>query len=87
MDELDSEHLSFPTTHCGQSQADNNERLMPVHYTMCKWELRRKESCAVSTKHFLKIKKIANQANSSKLINLVEGFRVLRNLRGSPPHF
>ena len=39
----DSEYLSFPTIYCGKRQADNSERLVPVHYsTMCKWELRSK---------------------------------------------
>ena len=33
----DSEFLSFPTIYCGKRQADNSERLVPVHYrTMCK---------------------------------------------------
>ena len=36
----DSEFLSFPTIYCGKRQADNSERLVPVHYsTMCKWKL------------------------------------------------
>jgi hypothetical protein len=33
----DSEFLSFPTIYCGKRQADNSERIVPVHYsTMCK---------------------------------------------------
>ena len=34
----DSEYLSFPTIYCGKRQADNSERLAPVHHiTICKW--------------------------------------------------
>jgi hypothetical protein len=40
----DSEFLSFSTIYCGKRQADNSERLVPVHYsTLCKWELRSKD--------------------------------------------
>ena len=39
----DSEFVSFPTI-CGKCQANNSERLVPVHYsTICKWELRSKD--------------------------------------------
>ena len=35
----DSEFLSFPTIYCDKRQANNSERLVPVHYsTICKWE-------------------------------------------------
>ena len=37
----DSEFLSFPSIFCGKRRANNNDRLVPVHYsTICKWELR-----------------------------------------------
>ena len=37
----DADFLSFPTIYCGKRQADNSERIVPVHYsTICKWELR-----------------------------------------------
>ncbi len=64
----DSEFLSFPTIYCGKRQADNSERLVPVHYsTMCKWELRsRQKSRAVCAKHILQIKEVADQTNSRK---------------------
>ena len=29
----DSEFLSFPTIYCGKRQANNSERLVPVHYS------------------------------------------------------
>ena len=56
----DSEFLSFPTIYCGKRQADNSERLVPVHYsTMCKWELRSKDRrVAMSVPNiFYKLKK------------------------------
>ena len=57
----DSEFLSFPTIYCGKRQADNSERLVPVHYsTMCKWELRSKDRrVAMSVPNiFYKLKKL-----------------------------
>ena len=39
----DSEYLSVLTIYCGKRQADNNERFVPVHGTMCVWELRSKD--------------------------------------------
>ena len=114
----DSEFLSFPTIYCGKRQANNSERLVPVHYsTICKWELRSKDRrVAMSVPNIfyklkkLQIKQIQGSASISlrkcktkgktytagdlksdssvnKLINLDEGFRVFRNLRGSPPYF
>ena len=114
----DSEFLSFPTIYCGKRQADNNERLVPVHYsTMCKWELRSKDRRVAQSvpNIFYKLKKLQirqiqgsaslslrkcktkgktytagdlkSESSVNKLINLDEGFRVLRNLRGSPPYF
>ena len=114
----DSEFLSFPTIYCGKRQADNSERLVPVHYsTMCKWELRSKDKrVAMSVPNvFYKLKKLQikqiqgsaslslrkcktkgktyttgdlkSESSVNKLINLDEGFRVFRNLRGSPPYF
>ena len=114
----DSEFLSFPTIYCGKCQADNNERLVPVHYsTMCKWELRSKDRRVAQSvpNIFYKLKKLQirqiqgsaslslrkcktkgktytagdlkSESSVNKLINLDEGFRVLRNLRGSPPYF
>ena len=114
----DSEFLSFPTLYCGKRQADNSERLVPVHYsTMCKWELRSKDRrVAMSVPNiFYKLKKLQirqiqgsaslslrkcktegktytagdlkSENSVNKLINLDEGFRVFRNLRGSPPYF
>ncbi len=63
----DSESLSFPTIYCGKRQANNSERLVPVHYnTMCKWELRSKDSRAVCAKHILQIKEITDQTKSRK---------------------
>ena len=56
----DSEFLSFPTIYCGKRQADNSERLVPVHYsTTCKWELRSKDRrVAMSVPNiFYKLKK------------------------------
>ncbi|CAB4033744.1 Hypothetical predicted protein, partial [Paramuricea clavata] len=116
--DIDAEFLSFPTIYCGKRQADNSERLVPVHYsTICKWELRsRDRRVAQSVPNiFYKLKKLQIrqiQGSASlllrkcktkgktytagdlkcesfvnKLINLDEGFRVLRNLRGSPPYF
>ena len=114
----DSEFLSFPTIYCGKRQADNSERLVPVHYsTLCNWELRRKNrrvaQCVPNI--FYKLKKLQirqiqgsaslslrkcktkgktytagdlkSECSVNKLINLDEGFRVLRNLRDSPPYF
>ena len=114
----ESEFLSFPTIYCGQTRADNKERIIPVHYsTVCKWELRsqdRRVAQSVPNIFYklkkLQIKQIQNSANISlrkcktkgkkytagdlksddnvnKLIQLDEGFRVLKNLRGSPPYF
>ena len=114
----DAEFLSFPTIYCGKRQADNSERLVPVHYsTICKWELRsRDRRVAQSVPNiFYKLKKLQirqiqgsaslslrkcktkgktytagdlkSESSVNKLINLDEGFRVLRNLRGSPPYF
>ena len=114
----DSEFLSFPTIYCGKRQADNSERLVPVHYsTMCKWELRSKDRrVAMSVQNiFYKLKKLQirqiqgsaslslrkcktkgktytagdlkSENSVNKLIKLDEGFRVFRNLRGSPPYF
>ena len=114
----DSEFLSFPTIYCGKRQADNSERLVPVHYsTMCKWELRSKDRRVAQSvpNIFYKLKKLQirqiqgsaslslrkcktkgktytagdlkSESCVDKLINLDEGFRVLRNLRGSPPYF
>ena len=112
----DSEFLSFPTIYCGKRQADNSERLVPVHYsTMCKRELRSKDRrVAMSVPNiFYKLKKLQirqiqgsasllrkcktkgktytagdlkSENSVNKLINLDEGFRVFRNLRGSPPY-
>ena len=113
----DSEFLYFPTIYCGKRQADNNERLVPVHYsTMCKWELRSKDRRVAQSvpNIFYKLKKLQirqiqgsaslslrkcktkgktytagdlkSESSVNKLINLDEGFRVLRNLRGSPPY-
>ena len=110
----DSEFLSFPTIYCGKRQVDNNERLVPVHYsTICKWQLRSKyRRVAQSVPNiFYKLKKLQirqiqgsaslslrkcktkgktytsgdlkSESSVNKLINLDEGFRVLRNLRGS----
>ncbi|CAB3985503.1 Hypothetical predicted protein [Paramuricea clavata] len=59
----DSEFLSFPTIYCGKRQADNSERLVPVHYsTICKWELRSQDrKVAQSVPNiFLQIKKITD---------------------------
>jgi plasmid maintenance system antidote protein VapI len=114
----DSEFLSFPTIYCGKRQADNSERLVPVHYsTLCKWELRSKDRRVAQSvpNIFYKLKKLQirqiqgsaslslrkcktkgktytagdlkSESSVNKLINLDEGFRVLRNLRGSPPYF
>ena len=114
----DSESLSFPTIYCGKRQADNSERLVPVHYsTLCKWELRSKDRRVAQSvpNIFYKLKKLQirqiqgsaslslrkcktkgkvytagdlkSESSVNKLINLDEGFRVLRNLRGSPPYF
>ncbi len=114
----DSEFLSFPTIYCGKRQADNSERLVPVHYsTMCKWELRSKDRRVAQSvpNIFYKLKKLQirqiqgsaslslrkcktrgktytagdlkSESCVDKLINLDEGFRVLRNLRRSPPYF
>ncbi len=57
----DSEFLSFPTIYCGKHQADNSERLVPVHYsTMCKWELRSKDRRVTQSvpNIFYKLKKL-----------------------------
>jgi endonuclease/exonuclease/phosphatase (EEP) superfamily protein YafD len=114
----DSEFLSFPTIYCGKRQADNSERLVPVHYsTLCKWELRSKDRRVAQSvpNIFYKLKKLQirqiqgsaslslrkcktkgktytagdlkSESSLNKLINLDEGFRVFRNLRGSPPYF
>ena len=114
----DSEYLSFPTIYCGQRQADNSERFVPVHYsTMCKWELRSKDRRVAQSvpNIFYKLKKLQirqiqgsaslslrkcktkgktfragdlkSESSVNRLIHLDEGFRVLRNLRGSPPYF
>ena len=114
----DSEYLSFPNIYCGKRQADNSERLIPVHYsTMCKWELQSKDRrVAQSVSNiFYKLKKLQirqiqgsaslslrkcktkgkiytagdlkSENSVNKLINLDEGFRVLRNLCGSLPYF
>ena len=114
----DSEYLSFPTIYCGKRQADNSERLAPVHYsTMCKWELRSKDRRVAQSvpNIFYKLKKLQirqvqgsaslllrkcntkgktftagdlkSESSVNNLINLDEEFRVLRNLRGSPPYF
>ncbi|CAB3991404.1 Hypothetical predicted protein [Paramuricea clavata] len=114
----DSEFLSFPTIYCGKRQADNSERLVPVHYsTICKWELRSQDRRVAQSvpNIFYKLKKLQirqiqgsaslslrkcktkgktytagdlkSESSVNKLINLDEGFRVLRNLRGSPPYF
>ena len=40
----DSEYLSFPTFFCGERRVDNEDRLVPVHYsTVCKWEMRNRD--------------------------------------------
>ena len=114
----DAEFLSFPTIYCGKRQADNSERLVPVHYsTICKWELRSQDRRVAQSvpNIFYKLKKLQirqiqgsaslslrkcktkgktytagdlkSESSVNKLINLDEGFRVLRNLRGSPPYF
>ena len=114
----DSEFLSFSTIYCGKRQADNSERLVPVHYsTMCKWELRSKDRRVAQSvpNIFYKLKKLQirqiqgsaslslrkcktkgktytagdlkSESCVEKLINLDKGFRVLRNLRRSPPYF
>ena len=57
----DSEFRSFPTIYCGKHQADNSERLVPVHYsTMCKWELRSKDRRVAQSvpNIFYKLKKL-----------------------------
>jgi hypothetical protein len=57
----DAEFLSFPTIYCGRRQADNSERLVPVHYsTICKWELRSKNRRVAQSvpNIFYKLKKL-----------------------------
>ena len=57
----DSEFLSFPSIYCGKRRADNNDRLVPVHYsTICKWELRSQDRrVAESVSNiFYKLKKL-----------------------------
>ena len=57
----DSKFLSFPAIYCGKRQADNSERLVPVHYsTVCKWELQRKDRRVVQSvpNVFYKLKKL-----------------------------
>ena len=57
----DSEYLSFPSIYCCKCQADNSERLVPVHYsTMCKLELRSKDSRVARSvpNIFYKLKKL-----------------------------
>jgi hypothetical protein len=114
----DAEFLSFPTIYCGKRQADNSERLVPVHYsTICKWELQSQDRRVAQSvpNIFYKLKKLQirqiqgsaslslhkcktkgktytagdlkSESSVNKLINLDEGFRVLRNLRSSPPYF
>ena len=39
--DVDFEYLCFPTIFCGQRRPENNERLVPLHYSdIAKWELR-----------------------------------------------
>ncbi|XP_078383037.1 uncharacterized protein LOC144665645 [Oculina patagonica] len=57
----DSEFLSFPTIYCGKRRADNNDRLVPVHYsTICKWELRSQDRRVAQSvpNIFFKLKKL-----------------------------
>ncbi|KAL9956638.1 hypothetical protein ACROYT_G038144 [Oculina patagonica] len=57
----DSEFLSFPTIYCGKRRADNNDRLVPVHYsTICKWELRSQDRRVAQSvpNIFYKLKKL-----------------------------
>ncbi|XP_078380326.1 uncharacterized protein LOC144663301 [Oculina patagonica] len=57
----DSEFLSFPTIYCGTRRADNNDRLVPVHYsTICKWELRSQDRRVAQSvpNIFYKLKKL-----------------------------
>jgi len=114
----DSEFLSFPTIFCGKRREDNQDRMVPVHYsTVCKWELRNQDRRVANSvpNIFYKLKKIQikqiqdsaslslrkyktkgkkytagdlkSQDMINNLVHLDEGFRVLRNLRGSPPYF
>ena len=73
----DSENLSFPTIYCGKRQADNSERLAPVHYsTMCKWELRSKDRRVAQSvpNIFYKLKKlqIRQVQGSARWIHLMK---------------
>ena len=57
----DSEFLSFPSIYCGKRRADNNDRLVPVHYsTICKWELRSQDRRVAQSvpNIFYKLKKL-----------------------------
>ena len=39
--DVDSKYLCFLTIFCGQRRPENNERLVPLHYSdIAKWELR-----------------------------------------------
>ena len=65
----DSEFLSFPIINCGKRQADNSERILPVHYSaMCKWELRSKDKRVAQSlpNIFLRTKEVTDQPNSRK---------------------
>ena len=58
--DLVSEYLCFPTLFCGQRRPENNDRLVPLHYSdIAKWELRSHDRRAANSVQniFVKLKK------------------------------
>jgi hypothetical protein len=68
--DVDSEYLCFPTIFCGQRRLDNDDRLVPVHYSdIAKWELRCVDRRAAQSvpNIFFKLKKIQMKQINDKV--------------------
>lgn len=95
--DYNSEFLYFPTIYCGQVRPDNSNRSIPVHYSIiCKWALRHVDRRTAMCKVSLAVRKCKTQGrkmtaceglSSDTLVKQDDGFRVIRNLRGSLPYW
>lgn len=91
--------MSFPTIFCGKNRAEYTEREVNVSYgDICKSELRNVDRRVAShiPNIFFKFKKLQtksvlnkmnNSDNIQNLCRLDEGFRIFRDVRGSPPYW
>ena len=68
--DLNSEYLCFPSIFCGQSRKENDERIVPVHYSdIAKWELRSQDRRAANSvpNIFFKLKKLQMKQLNDKV--------------------